>query len=320
MNNRILFVSVQPDEPYFHWQIEVFINNAIRLGVNPSWIHPVFSCVDSPSQELLDLMRKYNFIKFHYYRRTPIDNYGYPSMLRPDALEQHFRKYPELRGEVIFYHDADIIFKELPDFDSMYWDNFWYLSDTISYIGADYIKSKGPNLLETLCDIAGIDKDLVQSNQNNSGGAQYLMKGVTSEFWKEVSRVTLALYKFMTDEEMKERETLNEEELKNYNPIQRWCSDMWGVLWCAWKLGHQTKISDELGFSWGSSKSDEWDRYKIMHNAGVLPEEREFKFFKADYINSSPFDSDLSFVTKESNTWNYVQAILYAKMQRQLLQ
>ena len=50
------------------------------------------------------------------------------------------------------------------------------MSDTISYIGYDYIKSKGDDILKTMLDIVGIDEDVVKNNQNNSGGAQYILK------------------------------------------------------------------------------------------------------------------------------------------------
>ena len=316
MKNKIIFLSVQPDEPYFYWQVEVFIHNAIRVGVNPKWIQIIFSYTREISPDLLELSKKYHFIDFHFYQREHINHFGYIPVLRPDALEQHFRKYPELRGEVIFYHDSDIIFKELPDFDSMYTDAFWYLSDTVSYIGAKYIKSKGEDLLPDLCDIANIDQNLVYLNHENSGGAQYLMKGLTSEYWKDVKEVCVNLYKHMLEKERSERKSLSQEELEYYNPIQKWCSDMWAVLWCAWKRGHQTKISEELSFGWGSGGSNEWTDNKIMHNAGVIDSEKGEKFYKGEYISKSPFEADLSFVKPEHNSWNYVQAILYAAEQR----
>lgn len=316
MKNKVLFLSVQPDEPYFYWQVEVFIHNAIRLGVNPKWIQIIFSYVDSIRPELLDLSKKYHFVDFHFYERTPIDHFGYIPILRPDALEKHFTKHPELRGEVIFYHDSDIIFRELPDFDSMCLDNFWYLSDTVSYIGADYIKSKSDSLLTELCSIAKIDEPLVEENQNNSGGAQYLMKGLTADYWKEVKNVSLALYKYMAMREEDERKNLTPDQIQYYNPIQKWCADMWAVLWCSWRRGHRSLISPELGFSWGSSMSNEWETFKIMHNAGVVDNRGGKQFYKGEFIDKSPFDTDLSSVDPFYNSWNYVRAILYAAEQR----
>ena len=61
MNRKIFFISVQPDEKYFHWQVEVYIHNFIRLGINPKLIHPIFSYVDEPSEDLIKLSKKYFF-------------------------------------------------------------------------------------------------------------------------------------------------------------------------------------------------------------------------------------------------------------------
>lgn len=313
VTKKTIFISAQPDHPYFHWQVEVQLHNFIKLGINPNWIEVLWAHDNSPSYEALALAAKYPTVRFFFYKKTITQNHGYIPILRPDILEQHFRRYPALRGETVFYHDSDIIFRELPDFDSMHGDLYWYLSDTVSCIGAEYIKSKSHDLFNKLCDIAKIDPALVESNQANSGGAQYLMKGVTADFWKEVAEDSLALYKYMADREIEERTTVTD---KNYNPIQKWCADMWAVLWGAWKLGAQTKTTSELDFSWGTSGLKDYERCKIMHNAGVTDERKQELFYKGDFRSVSPFDSDLSYVNPQTASAKYVDAILYAKERR----
>jgi len=317
INKKMTFIYAQPDVPYFHWQVEVFIHSAMKSGINPNWIEILFAYDETPSDEGLKLAQKYPFIRFFFYQKTVSENYGYIPILRPDVLEQHFFKYPELSNEIIFYHDSDIIFRELPDFNLLNDDDFWYLSDTISYIGSDYIKSKSDKLLTDMCNIAGVSRELVEENNANSGGAQYLMKGIDHLFWRDVKFVSLDLYKYMLDAEMAERPTLTGEELNTYNPIQKWCADMWAVLWCGLKTGHQVRLSPELGFSWGSSWGcHEWNLHKIMHNAGVTDNMGGRCFYKGDYINQLPWDVDFSGIDPQSNTYNYVQAILYAKVMR----
>lgn len=311
------FICAQPDVPYFHWQVEVLIHNFMKNGINPNWIEILFSYDETISDEGVALARKYPFVRFFFYKKTPCDNYGYIPILRPDILEQHFLKYPNLSDEIIFYHDSDIIFRELPDFNSLLNDDIWYLSDTVSYIGSDYIKSKSDKILTDMCNIAGISRDLVEQNNKNSGGAQYLMKNIDHLFWRDVKFVSLDLYKYMLDAEIEERKTLTEDQLKTYNPIQKWCADMWGVLWCGLKRGNEVRLSDELGFSWGSSwGTHEWQRYKIMHNAGVSDNCNGKCFHKSEFMNKSPWDYDFSAIDPNSNTHNYVQAILYAKEMR----
>lgn len=317
ITKKMTFICAQPDVPYFHWQVEVLIHDMMKNGINPNWIEILFAYDANPSPEGVALASKYPYVRFFFYKKTPCENYGYIPILRPDILEQHFQRFPDLSNEPIFYHDSDIIFRELPDFNKLLADENWYLSDTISYIGANYIKSKSHELFENMCNIAGVSKELVEENENNSGGAQYLMKGIDHLFWRDVKFVSLDLYKYMSDREEEERKTLTDEQLATYNPVQKWCADMWAVFWCGLKRGAQIRISDELSFSWGSSYGqEEWNRHKIYHNAGVVNNQNGKVFYKGEFIDKSPFDADLSQIDPNHNTYNYVQAILYAKEKR----
>ena len=38
----LVFVSAQPDLPYFHWQIKIYVNNFIEKGIKPNQIHILF--------------------------------------------------------------------------------------------------------------------------------------------------------------------------------------------------------------------------------------------------------------------------------------
>ena len=316
ITKKTVFMCAQPDVPYFHWQIEVMIHNFIKSGINPNWIEVLWAHDGTPSAEVIALATKYSNVRFFFYKKRISQNFGYIPILRPDIIEQHFRQFPELRGETIFYHDSDIIFKTLPDFDSMHGDLYWYVSDTVSYIGADYIKSKSDDLFIDLCAIAKIDPEKVSANQENSGGAQYLMKGATAEYWKGVKDDSRAMYKYMADREKLERETLPSDTLGSYNPIQKWCADMWAVLWGAWKIGAQTIVEPELAFSWGTSSLDEYARHNIMHNAGVTSSAGGSLFYKGEFINRDPFSADFSLINQETASAKYVDAILYAQEQR----
>jgi hypothetical protein len=317
LTKKVVFISAQPDVPYFHWQVEVMIHNFVKAGINPNWIEVLWAYNSEPSDELIALSQKYPYVRFFSYKKTVADNFGYIPILRPDIIEQHFRKYPDLQNEVIFYHDSDIIFRALPNFDAMHSDSYWYLSDTISYIGANYIKSKSDDLFIDMCALAGIPPDMVEKNQLNSGGAQYLMKRVSAEYWKDVKEVSLSLYKYMSDREDHERSTLPPEKLQAYHPIQKWCADMWAVLWGAWKMGAQTLIEPGLEFSWGTSSLTDYNRHNIMHNAGVTSNNGGKLFYKGEFINKNPFEADFSTIDPNTASAKYVDAILYAKEKRQ---
>jgi hypothetical protein len=318
MLKKMTFISVQPDVPYFHWQIEVMINNFIKMGINPNWIEVIFAYQNDISKECRDLASRYPYVRFFFYKKIILENHGYIPILRPDSLEQHFRAFPNLKNEPIFYHDSDIIFRQVPDFDKLNLDDNWYVSDTISYIGANYIKSKSDQLFIEMCQLCNVDPKLVEDNQSNSGGAQYLMKGIDADFWKEVKENCLNLYVYMRDRESNERKELSEDQLKSYNPIQKWCADMWAVLWNGLKRNNQVRITDELDFSWGTSDINAYEKCNIMHNAGVTTS-KDGLFYKGEFINKDPFVEDMSVFKKDTASHKYVEAILYAKEQRSKL-
>jgi hypothetical protein len=53
-----------------------------------------------------------------------------------------------------------------------------------------------------------------------------------------------------------------------------------------------------------------------MHNAGVTDDRKPDLFYKADYRDISPFDTDLSNIKPDTASAKYVEAILYAKERR----
>ena len=157
-----------------------------------------------------------------------------------------------------------------------------YLSDTISYIGYEYILSKGEDVLKLMCETIDIDIEIVKKNQNNSGGAQYLLKNIDYKFWQQVETDSENLFTNITK--------LNADKLdvnKDYHTLQIWCADMWAVLWNLWKIGKKTEIIDELDFTWATHSIDDWGKKSIFHNAGVNNADNNL-FYKANYLASRP--------------------------------
>ncbi len=72
----LVFVSVQPDIPYFHWQTKIYVNNFIDKGIKPDKIHVLFVMVDrdQESEESLKLKEglKTLSIGFQSYGKTEI--------------------------------------------------------------------------------------------------------------------------------------------------------------------------------------------------------------------------------------------------------
>ena len=224
-------------------------------------------------------------VTFSYYEDTRSTKH-YISSIRPHILEKHWMAFPNLQNESIFYHDSDIaLTKPIDNLNNMLKDNIVYLSNTIDYIGAKYIESKGHGIFEQMCEIVGIDKDLVRSKEMDSGGAQYILKpGITSEFWKNV---------YNDSEKLFNQITLKNKSIKtpDYHELQIWCADMWAVLWNLWKEGYETKIPKELNFTWATMSSTMWEINSIYHNAGVIEESYGMPFYKANYISKDPISA-----------------------------
>lgn len=302
---QLRFVCAQPANTYYAWQVEVMINNFIKNGVHPNFIDIVCSYPKGTSipDDWNKLRSTYNYVRFFFYEDERV-NPAYVPSVRPHILKKHWKAHPYLSGEAVFYHDCDMVFtKPISWMNELRDDDVWYLSDTRFYIGAKYIKSKKFGVYESMCDIIGIDPSVPEENEENSGGAQYLMKNVTYAFWEKVEEDCETLYKFFLAHLKEHPET------KEYHPIQKWTADMWAVLWNAWLLDHETKIVPEMEFVWGTQAIGQWNRLNIFHNAGVLNTQHEKFFYKGRYINKYPYDIKNTFSDKLA-TSKYVDEII----------
>ena len=297
------YICAQPATLYYAWQIDVMLYSFRTVGVNLEDVHIVCAIHGSIDPYFDDLMKKYPGVTFTYYQDTRYDK-SYISSIRPHILKKHFENFTQLEGETIFYHDSDIALTRPLPVSNYINDNVSYLSDTISYIGHDYILSKGEDVLDKMLHIVGIDKKTVKENEHNSGGAQYLIKGVDRYFWYDVEKDSTNLFKEIT--------ALNQEKKKenpSYHEIQIWCSDMWAVLWNLWKRKKETSVIEELNFSWATSGKHDWQKNAIYHNAGVT-NSTSGMFYKGEYMNELP-DLNLD-ISKDRCSYSYYKLIQQA--------
>lgn len=311
---NMIFVSAQPDTIYFHWQVELYLYQFKQHGILDR-CYAIFGYKgNGPSAYVTNLAKKYPNVLS--YKDDRVEKTYVPS-IRPHILAKFFKDRPEL-GNNVFYHDSDIFLVKLPRFDLMLNDTVGYLSDTISYIGYNYIrdcgilyKAKYPELpdddiFHKMCSCMNIDPELIQSNEANSGGAQYLLKNIDSQFWLDVETSCNQLYRLFLDYE------------KLYsleNPIQKWTADMWAVLWNYWKRGGKTVIHKELDFSWAVSSSNDFFSKNIFHLAGVTEKLAHDKFFKSKYTGKNVFEEYLhntsifNHVSKDNASYEYIQVL-----------
>jgi hypothetical protein len=313
----IVFVTAQPDVPYFHWQVKLYTHNFIEKGISPNDIHVIFSTLGNNklSQGAEEL--KNIGINIHSYKDERVNKRYIPS-IKPFLLYKWLEQYPEY-GKCFFLHDADIIFRELPDFEKMMNDDICYLSDTIGYIGYDYImdccrryESQHPTsekgqLLKEMADTIGISVDLIKENQKNSGGGQYIIKNTDYKLWEKIYLDSFTLYNNMLIYQRKFP--------INPGQIQFWTAEMWSVLWNLWLNNFKTKVVNELSFSWATDSVDVYKKHSILHMAGVTDDLKKTKFYKGEYINIDPIKKLIEdptyfdYVDTKSSTIKYVEVM-----------
>lgn len=283
MNLR--YICAQPATTYYAWQVEVMLNNFQKNGINLNHVDVV--CVKQRGvipDEFIKLANAYS-ARFFFYDDTRRTKY-YISSIRPHILAKHFKEHPELSNEVIFYYDCDIVFSKPFDLTKYLYDDKWYGSNVEGYIAHDYIKSKGDDILDLMCEIMEIDKNIVKDNQKNSIGAQYLMKKIDHTFWEEVEKYSELLYN-----QVSKLSNSKKKEDPSYHTLQIWCADMWAVLWMGWKRGFETVVDKDFDFTWATSSIDEWEKNAIFHNAGATCSCGGL-FYKAKYMNELPYGKE----------------------------
>ncbi|RFS26888.1 hypothetical protein DVR12_03640 [Chitinophaga silvatica] len=310
----MIFLSAQPDSPVFVWQLQILLRNLNYLGVPKLNIHVLFGYNPYKGIEPLcrEFIKEYNDIACFFSYPDIRDNKFYVSSIRPHIVKQHYSANKIERHETVFYHDSDIYFTRLPRFDDVEDDNTWYVSDTKSYLDTKYIRKHGEYVLDDMCKIVGIDKSTVISNDENAGGAQYLIRNVDYEFWNKVQRDSERLFSHLLSNEQKYASLFAKENaipVNEYKYIQAWCSDMWAVLWNGLFYGHKIRISKEMEFSWPTSDVHEWNQMCIYHDSGILESDSDKYFYKGSFKENTPIHNDWNHLRSDSCSAKYANEI-----------
>lgn len=295
-----ILISIS-DIKYLLWQVIVQQANFSKFGYDVDTIYVVASNEVSPE---LDRIMKHPDIKakFYVYSDTR-ERKNYLTSIRQHTFAKLFREFPELEKEPIFYVDADILFTRKIDFEPMLADDAWHCSNSNSYVGVDYLKSKGGALLfAQMCDVVGFNSKMIQDIP--AGGAQYIMKGVTADYWEKCYHDAENLYRLLRGSVLVQNKP---------NLVNSWCADMWVTLWNSIYLVREVKIEKELEFSWATDPVNRWDECAIFHNAGSVKGKNGY-FNKFDFNKESPFGKTIE-VANTNCTYKYVEAIREAEKQ-----
>lgn len=314
---NLTFINCQPHNQYFRWQLEVLITNFREHKISDKlevivWFHD-----HARFEKGWDVLeKKYSEVKFFYYVDEavfpddyPKQGWGYIPQIRPHSLKKHFRDHAErLKDKIFFYHDCDIIFNRLPDFNTLCQGDINWQSDTSGYLDYDYLERKelqgnipDNEVINHLAKIGGITKETILSYKHNTGGAQYIFKGIDAGFWEDVERDCIEIYKYLHID-------VNKKYFKSENEgFQSWCADMWAVNFNLWKRGKITSVTPLLDFSWATDNIEVFEKKPIFHNAGATSLSKNL-FYKGAWIDKSPIGKPIK-VSKNFASYKYVEAI-----------
>lgn len=311
----MIFLSAQPDEIYFLWQLQLQLDNFHSQGIPADQIHVLIGYL--PGRGIHPAFQAWteenDQARFFFYADTRIRR-TYPSSIRPHLIAQHFTQHPEMEAETIFYHDSDILFHHQPDWSALLTDETWYVSDTRSYLDTAYIqRCIGQTGFLEMCRLLSISPDCVRANDREAGGAQYLLKNCPAAFWRKAENDCENLYLYLRRQAGEH--TLNTPEHPE-NTILYWCTDLWVMWWNALLWGKTYRISPLLDFCWPKDPLETWKEKPILHYAGkVEPGESATYFRKGNYREYPPFYDDFSSIRPDCCSVAVVRQIVSYRQQ-----
>ena len=303
MEKDLVYVTCCPDDIYYTWQVNLWLESLKELGNSDKAIVAIFtpSYREFDSERWKKISNLYPEAKFYFYK--DVDNITpmlgiYIPVLRPYVMWKLFEENPSLSAKAIFYCDSDIIFTNKFNIDEFINDDINYLSDTNSYINASYFDSKikdvipekveeykNRDILGEIASIIGISRETCENNNLHSGGAQYLLKNLDKSYWVKVMNDCILIRTYLQNVN---REFFHSED----KGFQSWCADMWAVLWNLWMRDKETKVIPELEFAWSTDNVEKLERCTILHNAGITGDISNGypAFYKGKYHNGiNPF-------------------------------
>ena len=323
-----ILITCQPTDTYFVWQNQMFIESCLEQGFEEEQIHILlYNPIGRPDNANWDKLKEYYpKLNIFVYQDKGVQQYlgTYIPILRPHILKQHFEAFPELQDRTIIYTDCDILWLKSLNINHLLDDDVNYVSDANSYLNHTYFESKYKDVLpekleearsidflKGVCDIIGIDKQVVIDNNSNTGGVQYILKDIDSAFWQKVETDVLKIRMYL--------QQMNRSYFKDENSgIQSWCADLWAVQFNLWFFKKESRVAKELEFAWATDPIIKIDTYPILHNAGITGTEMNGYpcFYKGKYHMGSDPTKDPSLDAILNNeqsqkycTWYYANKL-----------
>lgn len=302
----MIFVSAQQDSRYCLWQLAVQLSNFRELGIEQDAVCLIGYYPGGPSNEARALAAQTK-ATFVFIPDTREQQHYVPSIyfhLVSKWLSAN-RVY-----ESCFFHDSDIIFRELPLFSKLLCDDINYFSNVSNYLSP---KLYDQSVLSQAADLIGVDKSKIL-NTLLVGGAQYLVKDLDPQLWILAERRSVMLFDYFTS--MRNVQSQRK-------PIDPWLAGMFALKWTMIDRDMKFELHPELNFTWPAYSASTWAHTKILHNAGITADLGNKVFRKGEFNLNSPWrDPRIAVGANTYSTeyagWYYYQQVLRAKQMFQL--
>lgn len=320
---NLIFLQVVPLDKYFLWQVEVQIHNFRKFNISQFMEILVWYPEDRTEEveSWKQLQKEYPEVKIFFYQDSGVNLGLYISQLRPHTLKKHFIIFKEeFKDKVFFYHDSDIIFNFLPDFEVLCNDSICWQSNCSHYLDYPYMERKEKQgeipdneAIKKFAEIGRVTPEIIKSYSGKTGGAQCILKDIDYSFWDDIERqvVEIRVGFFYGI-----KGSINNKYFKSEaEGFQSWCADMWALNFALWSRGIETNVTKDLDFSWATDNMDTYLKKAIFHNAGAINGNGGL-FYKGDYIKKSPFDEELQIPAEDKASRMYVLAINEVKNEK----
>lgn len=265
-------VSVQPDENYFHWQLQVQLTNFRKFGVEHLY-HIVITHGGKPSQSIREIEKR-SKATFHFVRLP--QQRKYPPSVVPFGLARFFT---DTRfGKPILFLDSDVLLLRELRIEKLLKNSTNYVSPAPYITLSQLEKWSSKDITKRALSLVGLENIKMSSVKAQEGGAQWLLKGCESpEFWEKVGDDSLQIYDFLFKSKVL------------YPGVMPWVASMYALLWNLWREKKVTRVNKELSFHMGSDLYKKSDKL-FLHNSGKLIRIQEQHFNKLNFRSAHPFD------------------------------
>ena len=284
---RVLILVPLSDHPYYLWQALV---QAVYLRDRGWPVAYLVYCQGAPSDRLRTLMGA-GLADWHVWAdwRT---HKTYNAAMKPWLVGKYLAAHPDTGPVLVLDPDA-LPLRQWPDAVP----GVLYGTDTDSYTGPAYLKSKGA--WEPLCDLVGVDPGV---GDVPGVGAQYVTD-LPGPWWEAIAELSVVAHRLLS--------TIPAPAGDPY-PVQAWCAEMYVTQLAAIRDGIRPVAHPDMGMVWANGPRSGWESHGFFHDAGQTAEDGRH-FCKITH-QSSPWGKPLA-VSPESASAPYVDLIARVAME-----